>query len=188
MQYLKTKIDFGDTVVGIDQGIQRLVSNGIPFHYCIGDYDSFDVSLVNDPCTIIKLDAEKDFTDLEYGVRYFPDHEIFIINNLQGRIDHILGVIHLLELRHDIHIISASQEIHLVRKHYSANLPIGTTISLIPISEKVTNITTSGLYYRLDNETLYRKKSRGLSNKNVDNFIDVFFLDGELLIIINNGI
>ena len=175
-------------IVGVDQGIARLIDNGISFQYCIGDFDSFDERLLNESHEIIRLDKDKDFTDLEYAVRYFAGHEICIVNNLQGRIDHILAVVYLLESYDNIYIMSAKQEIHLAKKHFCAHLPIGTTISLIPISNQVKKIKTQGLQYPLEYETLYRKKSRGISNKNLDNFIDISFLDGKLLIIINNEI
>ena len=185
IKYLKSRLDSDDIVVGVDQGIAGLTANNVPFQYGIGDFDSFDECLLSDSIKIIKLDREKDCTDLEYAVHYFAKHEICIINNLQGRIDHTLAALSLLESYDNTYIMSAKQEIHLAKKHFSANLPIGTTISLIPISEQVKNIKTQGLYYPLENETLYRKKSRGISNKNVDNFIDILFLDGELLIVIN---
>jgi thiamine pyrophosphokinase len=161
----------------------------------IGDFDSYnpldetiELCIANNPSfRFIRLSPDKDLSDLEYAVRYFLSlgYNITIVNNLQGRIDHILSSLYLLELGEDISISSASQDVFLAKNNFSISLPLDTTISLIPISKVVTQVKTHGLLYPLENETIYRANSRGLSNKNVDKNIDISFLDGRILVVIN---
>jgi len=190
IEFLKGIIEPGDVVVGVDQGIDLLLQNGVRFDYCIGDFDSAvcDVEgLGLTPEHIMPLQIEKDVSDLEYALQDFADSEgeIVVINNLQGRLDHILSVINLLEAHPNVSIRSARQDAYVVSGSYQATLPIGTTLSLMPITEQVQGVVTAGLFYALAGETLYKHNSRGLSNKTVDKNIEINFIDGRLLVIIN---
>jgi thiamine pyrophosphokinase len=75
----------------------------------------------------------------------------------------------------------------MIKKGKNLELPINTIISLIPLTDSVNGIFTKGLYYELKNESLFRNSSRGLSNKNVDNFIEINIIDGELIILVNKN-
>lgn len=54
-------------------------------------------------------------------------------------------------------------------------------ISLIPLTEQVSHIETTGLGYPLKGETLYRNSTRGLNNVFIDEQIKVCYRDGELI-------
>ena len=185
-----------DVVVGVDQGAEILLRNGLSPDYVIGDFDSFqiDKSVLSESCQIITLHPEKDESDLEYAIwlvecsiinTSVEAPEIIIFNNLQGRIDHVLTTVFLLETHQNVRIVNATQEVCLVDKHFSMKLPPNTCISLIPVSDEVNGVSTEGLYFKLVNETLHRNSSRGLSNKVVDKNVAVNFSDGKLLVVVN---
>ena len=204
IDYLKRIINSEDILVGVDQGTDLLLKKDLSPDYIIGDFDSFSIKDNELPkkTKVLKLNPIKDETDLEYAIRYFQTtyrerrhptcikselQSIIIVNNLQGRIDHILSVVHLLEIIECGYLWSADQEIYLPKNHFYSEIPLNSTISLIPLTESVKNITTKGLLYRLDNESLLREKSKGVSNKNVDKKVEINFSVGKLLIIINKG-
>jgi len=188
--FLKTLLQQGDIIAGIDQGTDLLLQNGITPTYCLGDFDSTLTDIAGlglPPQNIIRLKVQKEDSDLEYALQYFAntEAEIVVINNLQGRLDHILSVLNLLEAHPSVCIRSAKQDVYFVSNSFKASLPVGTTLSLLPQTETVEGITTVGLFYKLQGETLYKKKNRGLSNISVDKNIEINFLDGQLLVVIN---
>jgi len=180
----------------VDSGVDVLIRNGLKPDIVVGDFDSLqtDISTLGEGCEIITLNTEKDKSDLEYAVDYIvermsdrQDFEMVIVNNLQGRIDHILSTVYLLEKHPKAKIVSAEQEMFLVNDRFTMELPLESCMSLLPISEEVRGITTSGFYYNLDNETLYRENSRGVSNRSVENVVGVSFEEGLMLGVVSIG-
>ncbi|MCL2063469.1 MAG: thiamine diphosphokinase [Candidatus Cloacimonetes bacterium] len=191
--FLKTILCKDDILIGVDQGTEVLLKNNLYPDIIVGDFDSFSLNknILPEKCLILELNPDKDESDLEYAVNLFYEKiniEIIIINNLQGRIDHILSVVYLLEKIENGCIQNAEQEVFLINKNFERELPINSTISLIPISEEVKSIFTEGMLYRLANETLYRNETRGLSNKSVDKKIKIKFIVGKMLVVINKRI
>jgi len=192
--YLKTLLQTGDLLVGIDQGILRLLAHNLSPDYYIGDWDSLVADLKPliqqkvPSKNIIELQSEKDDSDLEHALKYFTPQKknMVIVNNLQGRIDHALSAISLLAGTPNICIKSATTTVYLSTGQFTLTLPVQTTISLIPFTETVDNITTTGLYYQLSHEILHKTNSRGLSNFNIDKNIHISFSGGKLLVIINH--
>jgi len=190
VDFLKRMYTRNDVLIGVDQGADVLVRNGLKPHFVVGDFDSLETDLVafGDECEIVTLKTEKDQSDLEFAIDYIiermrdkEDFEMVIVNNLQGRIDHIMSTVFLLEKHTNAKIISAEQELFLVHNGFSKELHLDSCVSLLPISEEVKGITTCGFYYNLNNETLYRKNSRGISNRSVDGVVGVSFEEGKLL-------
>ena len=214
IDYLKSFYTKDDFIVAIDQGTKLLIENDIIPDLIVGDFDSFNpkditfptiytsgkISFKRDGLTkIIKLNQDKDETDLEFAIKEIikqkiDNYEIIIINDLQGRTDHSLAVLGLLQLQFKkdkkilMSIRNNNQEIFLSKGSFKRDVVINQTVSLIPISAKVKNIYTQGLLYRLENQTLFRKNSKGVSNKTLDKKIEINFSAGELLIVINRGI
>ena len=197
IDYLKKIYKRGDILVAVDQGCKQLIEAGLFPHYIVGDFDSFtppaDRAFTN---ALIRLEKEKEESDLDYAVNHIPvilgssftrhPYEIIIINNMQGRLDHILSALYLLKSKKNISIQSAKQKIFLIERYLEIKLPLNTTISLIPISKEVSKVSTKGLYYPLFNETLYRNRTRGLSNISIEKTVQIEFNNGELLCVINN--
>jgi thiamine pyrophosphokinase len=188
IEFLKNEPEEDRIVVGVDQGCSVLLDQGITPNYFIGDFDSFNIETItnNNNHKIIILEKEKNYSDLEFAVKHFigDNNKIVIINNLQGRFDHIISSVFLLEMCKNIYIKNFNSEIYLTEKFFTGSFPPGTLISLVPISPIVKGITTEGLYFQLQNETLKRESTRGISNKIIDKYFNVSFLDGKLLIII----
>jgi len=63
----------------------------------------------------------------------------------------------------------------------------GTRVSLIPISEKAERVTLKGFLYPLSEETLWRGKTRGISNRLIESRGIVRVESGILLAVVSNS-
>ena len=76
--------------------------------------------------------------------------------------------------------------VFLLPKNFAAELPLGTTVSLFPLSGKVEGVTTTGLKYALFNGTLENGIQDGSSNLTIQKKIEIDHKKGDLLIFINH--
>jgi thiamine pyrophosphokinase len=191
IKYLITPDDY---IIGVDGGINTLeIINLVP-HIIIGDFDSVKQNNVFLTQNIQQIThpPEKDFTDTELAVNYAIEEKfsaIIIVNNMQDRIDHVLGVMASLRYLHRLNIpslILGDKQLFIILKNKNSfYLPMNTTVSLIPLSDSAQGITTKGLYYRLIDEQLTSDRARGVSNLVTNEHIEITVNSGDLLLIIN---
>ncbi len=197
LKFFSTQIQIEDYVIGVDKGIEELLTKDIEVDLFIGDFDSlpkpFYQMIEQKPCTI-KASAEKDETDTELAFNWcLKNHvtDVNIINNMQGRLDHTLGILSILEEAQskgiNLRIMSKDQEIFLAKDEEIFDLKKGSIISLCPISDLVENVKTVNMKYPLNGETLFRNKTRGISNIVSESPATISKGNGTLLIIINRG-
>lgn len=165
----------------------------------IGDLDSLSPAYVQkleaDGTQIIRHPMEKDETDLELSLIYAAELGatwIRVVGAIGGRFDQMLANVYLLGLPQlkeiDTAIVAGSQMIQLLRPDtHILHGSKGDTISLIPISGDVTGISTSGLKYALNNETLVFGPARGISNVMASEQATMRFQSGLLLCIHTDG-
>ncbi|MBC8385866.1 MAG: thiamine diphosphokinase [Candidatus Cloacimonetes bacterium] len=189
------KIDQNDLIIGIDGGANLLFQHKIKPDLIIGDLDSIGTETLEyykNKTKIEKFPAEKNETDSELALDWCHKNsisEIILVNSLDRRFDHSLGMISLLfsgrERSQKIVIENDRQQIFLAEKETSLETRIGSVISLIPLSERVEAISTDGLEFGLKNDILYRNATRGISNISTQKKIRISFDKGDLLIILN---
>ncbi len=96
-------------------------------------------------------------------------HEVVLIGALGTRIDHSFANIMLLKKMLDIglrgSIVDENNEIYMFNSSFCLSKKEGRKLSLIPITEKVTEVSTSGLKYPLVNATMTLGTSWGISNE-----------------------
>jgi thiamine pyrophosphokinase len=164
-----------DLIICADGGAQHALALGLAPDVVIGDLDSLDgdlqARLESEGCQVLVHPTCKDETDLELALRYAIDQgvdEILILGALGGRIDQTLANILLLALpeleRTKTRIVAGDQEIFLIRGQASIEGQVGDTLSLLPIAGDVTGITTEGLEYPLQRDTLKFGPALGVSN------------------------
>jgi len=132
----------------------------------------------------------KDQIDLELALEYALKAgyaQIVIAYPFGDRVDHTLGNLSLLA-RPDLAEKTLSLEDGQVEARLfntSACLPTqaGDLISLIAWGAPVEGITTKGLEYPLNHETLVPWQTRGISNLALADSIDLDFISGRLLVI-----
>lgn len=184
--YIKSRICDNDYIICADGGLKHIKKLGIKPDIAIGDFDSSAPSGEN--CKIYPV--RKDFTDGELAVNYAIENgydEILLIAMTGERLDHTLTDIFLLSRKKGMRLIDDKNEIMAIKDSLELKGYKGKTLSIIPVFGNLEGITTCGLEYPLDNETLYFAQSRGNSNVVTDDECKIEVKSGIGLIIINNG-
>jgi thiamine pyrophosphokinase len=159
----------------------------------IGDFDSY-VPVDQEGVTMIK-DLDQETNDLEKALSLAFDRgieRVQVFGAFGQRLDHTLknlSVFKKFNSRFDelIFIDKYGKSI-LLPEYYTANLPIGTTVSLYPLKGKVEGITTIGLEFPLNHEDLEIGVRDGTSNKTIARKIEITHEKGDLLMFIaTNG-
>ncbi len=179
----------GDFIVCADSGYDSAKALGIIPDLVIGDMDSISSSVESGP-EIITAPVQKDETDSMLCVDTLADrgfNEILFFGALGGRPDHSFANISLL-------LYAAKKGIKLDIIHENSHMFIidgktvlhgntGDIFSLFAIGGDARGITTTGLLYPLNNETLYTDNPRGVSNEFLENKASVSVENGYLLAI-----
>jgi len=186
-----------DIVIAADGGSRHCKSLGLQPDVIIGDLDSMEtaeVTAYNDAgVEIIQYPTHKDETDLELALQFAADRgisEVYILGALGARWDMTLA--NILLLTHPgfqsflIRLFDGYQELAILRPGKSTKIHAlpGDTISLIPIAGDVQGIFTQGLEYPLNDETLHFGSSRGVSNVFTQDFAEIRWKNGLLLIVV----
>ena len=157
----------------------------------IGDFDSSNNNKFFN-CKYITYPAEKDLTDTEASIYHALQNnftDIVLYGGIGGRLDHTLGNVSLLlkfySEFHSIRFLDKHNEMQILHNNRmkllsSSDYPY---FSLITIEEKAFGITTEGAKYNLDNETLYRASTRGISNEIINESVQIEVTNGTLLVV-----
>jgi thiamine pyrophosphokinase len=192
LQAMKAVLRESDLLVAVDGGLRYFAKMGLSPHLLIGDLDSVDpkdvLSVENTGTRVVRYPVEKDDTDLELALNLVIDEgytAVRIAAALGGRIDHTLGNLFLLTRpgleKIDLRILGPGEEIFVIRQDSEITGKQGDTISLIPLDGPASGVTTQGLYYPLNGETLYPYHTRGISNVMLDARARVRLKEGLLL-------
>jgi len=171
----RLNLQTSDYLVAVDGGLRHLIALNHTPHLLIGDLDSVDDQLLPDleaqGVQIMRFPPAKDQTDLElalYQVLAQGFKHILIVAALGGRLDQTLGNLALLTSPDleaiDVQLDDGSERIFIIRSHLDFPCEPGETVSLIPWGSTVSGITTTGLQYPLEDETLNPHQTRGISN------------------------
>jgi len=169
----RKKIEKADYLIACDGGLRHFPLLGLVPDCVIGDFDSAPKELLLDNrergVSIFAHSVDKDETDLSLAVTHAltkSPSAMVIAGALGGRIDHELGNLHVLARAGDVpaEIWDEVTSIHLVTKEITLKREKYISLSLIPLTSEVTGITTRGLSYSLQNESLCAGETRGVSN------------------------
>lgn len=158
-----------------------------------GDLDSCDKNLIDKSrslnCIINKFNSEKDLTDGELLISDISRRnydEIIILGGLGGRTDHFLTNLNLLFKYNNIVFLSDTEKIFRVTSDFHIINEINKTVSFIPMTDAVHNLTLRGFKYPLNNFLLYRGDSICNSNVITESTAHITFSSGKLIGIIEN--
>ncbi len=191
----RARLPQADLVIAADGGVDHALACDLPIDIVVGDLDSVtDAGLAaatSGGAIIERHDREKDASDLELALRRAAASRptrIVITAVSGGRTDHLLVNMLLAGSAQfdmvDVDIVSGSDRMSIVRDRREFDVVAGQLVSLVPLHGKAGGVTTSGLRYRLDNESLEAGSSRGLSNVAVSAMITVEVRSGILLVVI----
>lgn len=187
-----------DLIICADSGADALFKAGLLPDVLLGDFDSIDEEVFNSflhqGIKTVRFSSEKDLSDTHIAIKYAikqGSHKIVILGGTGLRLDHTLANIYMLEkfIHHaQVKIVDTNNTIELVndegnhiyhKKEYKY-------ISLLPISKKVYGVTTEGLKYKLQDATLSRNCSFGVSNEILSEHGSIHIKKGLLAIIQSN--
>jgi len=186
-------------VIAADGGSRHAELLGLRLDAIIGDLDSLDPGrrdALSAAGTRLETHPDhKNETDLELALLDAVQHgaeRIVLLGTLGGRLDMMLA--NLLLLLHpqlaDVHIEvwNGNQTAWLIRPP-GADLfgAPGDTLSLIPLLGNTDGVTTQGLEYPLNNETLEIGKARGISNVFTQDRAHVSFRSGVMMAVHTPG-
>ncbi len=189
---IKKYILVSDYIISVDGGAGHLRKMGINPNILIGDFDSANLKdidfYINKGIKVLQFPVEKDMTDSELAIEMAAElgaEELVFVGALGTRIDHSFANIMLLKRMMDMglkgSIVDEHNEIYMFNSNFSMNKKEGRKLSLIPITEKVTGVSTSGLKYPLNNATMVLGTSWGISNEFEEEVASVSIESGILL-------
>lgn len=178
-----------------DGGAKKALELGLTPKEVWGDFDSLsDLEVESLERKMVKLNRfhkDKDFTDGELLIKYLSEkeyEEILIIGGTGGRTDHFLTNLNLIFTYPKLKFISEKEIIFLVKDGEKIKEKIGATISFIPFTDEVVDLTLKGVKFPLNKYLLKRGTSICISNIIVDEEAIVEYKSGKLIGIINRGI
>lgn len=185
-----------DYIISVDGGARHLRNMGIAPSVLLGDFDSVnseDLRFFSDKgIEVYRFPEEKDMTDSELAIERALEagaDEIVFIGALGSRADHSIANIFLLKKMLDAGvkacIIDEKNELRMFRESFEISRKKGYKLSLIPISDKVTGVSTRGLKYVLNNATMALGTSWGVSNEFSGDIAGVSIGEGILLVCIS---
>jgi thiamine pyrophosphokinase len=188
-ELLEQELKTADLVIGADGGGNTLIRHGMRPDVVIGDLDSFhrpegaNFEIIHDP--------DQETNDLEKALSLAFKKEAdtcTVLGAFGKRMDHSLKNLSVLKQFHtnfkELFYKDESLTARLVSSNFMGELPIGSIVSLYPLSGKVTGITTRGLKYPLKGESLENGIRDGTSNENVEREFSITVETGDLIVFI----
>lgn len=158
-------------------------------HVVIGDLDSFEEQPGEDLDIIHKPDQETN--DLEKALEVACDkgaEEVTVLGATGQRLDHTLKNLSVLKQfnSHFKKLIFRDDfgDLILLPGSFTSRFPVGTKLSLFPLSGKVSGIFTKGLQYALEGEEIENGVRDGSSNEVVSSPVTITHEEGDLLLFI----
>ena len=180
-------LEASDYFIAADGGANVARKLGHLPQVVIGDLDSFESS-GDDPFELIE-DPGQETNDLEKALAFAKKEgmtEMVILGATGKRLDHTLknlSVLKQFDSRFDrLFFADNFGRTSLLPSTYRAEIPVGTTLSLFPLSGRVEGITTAGLKYPLEDEHLENGIRDGSSNVVVESPVEIRHRSGDLLL------
>lgn len=183
-----------DLVVAADGGYDLAVELGFRVDVLVGDLDSIIETELPDHLIVERHPTDKDATDLELALelvsREGPER-VVVVGASGGRLDHELAVASLLCSGRfagieEIDWISERGSAHVVRGRRIIHGDVGAHVTLVPMHGDAYGVTTKGLKWALDDETLSAGSTRGVSNVLQGPVADIKVQDGCILVVLGS--
>jgi len=185
-------LEWSPFIVVLDGAIVRVLELEIKVDVLLGDFDRLgnkleEIRKLQHPLEIVYTpDQEK--TDLEKAFDFLIERGHKAVNVVWAtgkRADHtITNLTQLVKYKNQLQIVVLDNysRVFCLSRNFRKWYPAGTSLSLIPVGA-VNGITTAGLKYNLNNETLSLGYRSGNSNETViDGIISIEHVEGDLLL------
>lgn len=189
--HLADDLPMGDLVVAADSGYDAALGLGFRVDVLVGDLDSIRSTDIPGHVIVERHSPDKDETDLELALglvaREGPSR-VIVVGGAGGRLDHEVAVTGLLcsdrwRAIEEIDWVSNRAHAYVVRRRRVIHGDMGTLVTLVPMHGDASGVTTMGLHWALDHETLFSGTTRGVSNMMDGPVADIRVESGCLLVI-----
>lgn len=183
-----------DVIIAADGGARHAIRLGVIPSVIIGDMDSLstaEVRVFEDMgIHLLQYPAGKDETDLELALHHalqVGHSPIIILGGFGGRLDQQMGILALIAapayIAANTRLDDGVTEAFFINEQTTLEGQTGDTVSLLPWGIPAEGVTTDGLAYPLNKETLYPEKTRGISNQMLARQAKIRIKSGTLLCI-----
>lgn len=186
---LEEALQEADYFIAADGGANIARSMGYKPNTVIGDLDSYQKQADDDFEVIHK--PSQYANDLEKALQLSCEKgagHVTVLGATGLRLDHTLKNLSVLKQFNSLFDSLLFRDdfgsTQLLPKRFSEEFEIGTPVSLFPLSGKVTGITTHGLKYPLDDESIENGIRDGSSNTVTESPIQITHKSGDLLLFI----
>lgn len=190
-------IDAHHLLICADSGLEHALALGLTPHVVIGDMDSVHPRALEQAAALgadtVTAPADKDLTDTELAVEHALAAGADAITVWWGggdRSDHVMGVVAAcsspgLDHLEFVHLWIGGDLLRVALPNRPVSIPAepGRTVSLMPLAGPVEGVRTTGLRWRLDDDTLHAGRARGVSNVATDAVVTVSISSGRLGVI-----
>ena len=192
-------LEEADLLIAVDGGADAVAAAGVVPSVLIGDMDSITATTRRDfeaaGIEVVLLETAKDETDTEAALHLAVERgagEITVLGALGGpRLDHLVGNLLLLSSpwleNVAVRMVDDLHEVFLVGGDVIFGGRKGDTVSLLPLTPRVLDVSTLGLLYPLAGEPLLQSATRGVSNEMTGREARVTHGEGVLLLIHYRG-
>lgn len=184
----------GAFVIAADGGVERAQALGLGVSLVVGDLDSASPDAVAEAersgAAVVRHPPAKDATDLELALEAAAargPRRVVVVASAGGRLDHLLSAVHVLGrpvlAGTEVDAFVGEALVHVVRGERRLTGGPGDTLTLLALHGRAEGVTTEGLAYPLDGETLEPDSSRGVSNEFTHTTARIAVERGTLLVV-----
>ena len=186
-----------ERIIAVDRGLAAAGALGLMPDAEVGDFDSVDPAVLADFRRQEHIvwevhQPEKDDTDTELAIKRalaMGASHIVLLGATGGRLDHLLGNIHLLFpcLQRGVQasVVDPGNKLYLIdgEHHFKKKDVWGTYVSFLPLTEEVRGITLRGFKYPLTDRDISIGTSLCISNELEDEEASITFREGVLVVV-----
>ena len=164
-----------DFIIAADGGYKELIKENIEPDMLIGDFDTLDTHLIQNPKSIKQLNPIKDDPDTFYAVKYLLQHgyeEIHFMGCLGGKIEHTIGNIQILSYLKDrkingyLYSEDMSKTVFMLdNESYQFKKNVQGMVSIFSYTPECMNVSISNMKYNLNHAILTSSVPLGISNE-----------------------
>ncbi len=166
-----------DLIIAADSGYRNAERMGVTPSLVLGDFDSFPLGKVPKSTEILQVPAEKDDTDTQLAVSVALEKgakELVIIGGLDGRLDHTLSNLAILEDLNQKHIraviTDGRNRVRFVKNDGVILLRDGYQyFSVIAADPVIKGVSIDGCKYPLKKAKIQKTQQFAVSNEIVGN-------------------
>lgn len=161
-----------DAVIAADSGVHHATALQLDVDEVVGDLDSADPATVAaSGADVRRHPVDKDATDLELALTRALElgaTDAVVVGGEGGRLDHLLA--NALALAADrwagmrVRWVTETATVYVVCDEVAVNGAPGDIVTLLPVGGAARSVSTVGLRWALDGDTLLPGTTRGVSN------------------------